>query len=74
MPGVSLRRAMESARDNPQLLMVLTSHGGHLGWCERSDPRGSPAWIERVTCGFLEAALDIRPADTCEAVGCTIFD
>ena len=74
VPGGSLCDAIEAARDNPQLLMVLTSHGGHLGWCERDDPWGAPLWTERVACSFLEAALDIRPAESCETIGCEIFD
>ena len=59
---------------NPHLLMAVTSHGGHLGWCERDDPWGGPAWTERVSCGFLEAALGIEPSSTCEQIGCEVFD
>ena len=74
VPGWSLCRAMDAARDNPNLLMAVTSHGGHLGWAERSDPWGNPAWAERAACGFLEAALEIETAMNCETLGCEIFD
>ena len=75
VPGASLCGAIDAARANPNLVMALTSHGGHLGWCERSDPWGGPAWTEKVACGFLEAALETAlPADACETVACEIFD
>ena len=54
--------------------MAITSHGGHLGWCDRGDPWGGPRWTERVCCGFLEAALEIEPSESCETVGCEVFD
>ena len=74
VPGWSLCRALDAARANPQVVVALTSHGGHLGWCDRGDPWGGPRWTERVCCGFLEAALEIEPSETCETVGCEIFD
>ena len=49
--------------------MVITSYGGHLGWCERGDgsggllgPWGGSTWVERVACGFLETSLGIEPS------------
>ena len=48
VPGASLCDAIAHARANEQVVMALTSHGGHLGWCERTDPWGGPAWTERV--------------------------
>eukprot|EP00966_Prymnesium_polylepis_P109980 2544655-Prymnesium_polylepis.1 len=76
VPGLSLERAMEAARANPSLMLVLTSHGGHLGWCERGEraPWGGPDWVERVACGFLETALDVALSDGCDQIGCEIFD
>ena len=74
VPGASLRRAVESCLANPNMLMVLTSHGGHLGWCERASPWGAPSWVERVSIGFLEAALSIEPSIQCETIACEIFD
>ena len=74
VPGWSLCRAMDAARDNPNLLMAVTSYGGHLGWAERADPWGNPAWAERTACGFLEAALEIEPAASCETPACEIYD
>ena len=68
-----------AARSTPRaptrrVVVALTSHGGHLGWCDRGDPWGGPRWTERVCCGFLEAALEIEPSETCETVGCEVFD
>ena len=74
VPGTSLRRALDAARANPNLLMALTSHGGHLGWCEPDAITGGPTWVERVSCGFLEAVLGLDAADTCETIGCEVFD
>jgi len=74
VPGASLCAALAAARANPQLLMALTSHGGHLGWCERADPWGGSAWCERAACGFLEAALGLEPTLECEQASCEIFD
>ena len=54
--------------------MALTSHGGHLGWCDEGDPWAGPGWTERVACGFLEAALGIERADECQTIGCALFD
>jgi predicted alpha/beta-fold hydrolase len=74
VPGGSLLGAIRQARDNPHLLMAVTSHGGHLGWCERRDPWAGPAWTERVVLGFLEAALGIEKADECQTLACELFD
>ena len=74
VPGSSLRAAIEHARANPNVLMALTSHGGHLGWADRDSPWDGPNWTERVVCGFLEAALDVEPAVTCEQISCEVFD
>ena len=73
---------IEHARANENVLLALTSHGGHLGWCEREDSEqggasklqwGGPAWVEKVSCGFLEAALEITPSDGCDQIACEIF-
>ena len=76
VPGRSIVPAIQRARENPSVMLALTSHGGHLGWCDRGDelPWGGPAWAERAACGFLEAALRIEPAQRCEQLGCEIFD
>jgi len=74
VPGASLCGALAHARANEHIVMALTSHGGHLGWCERADPWAGPSWTERVACGFLEAALDIAPTEGCEQLGCELFD
>ena len=54
----------EAARQNPNVLLVATQHGGHLGWCEgvgkgcgyASDVK-SPSWTEEVVLDFFENAL-----------------
>ena len=81
VPGASLELALANARANEQIFTAITSHGGHLGWCDRVDDDepapfafSGPAWAERVTCGFLETALDLVPAEMCETIGCEIFD
>ena len=57
------RESRPTTRENLDMVLDLrppmTSHGGHLGWCERDDPWGGCAWVERATCGFLEAALEL---------------
>ena len=73
-PGASLIRALRNARDNPNVLVGITAHGGHLGWCEPGDPWGGSAWVERATCGFLESTLGIEPTEQCEQLSCEIFD
>ena len=65
---------LDAGHANPNVLVALTAHGGHLGWCDRGDPWGGPRWTERVCCGFLEAALEIEPSESCETVGCEVFD
>ena len=72
VPGWSLCRALDAARTNPQVVVALTSHGGHR--LVRPRPAGRPRWTERVCCGFLEAALEIEPSESCETVGCEVFD
>ena len=71
VPGGSLCDAIERARANPHLVLALTSHGGHLGWCEESDPWGAPAWTERVACGacaeFEPTPLPPSPQQPCSA-------
>ena len=73
-PGASLIRALRNARDNPNVLLGITAHGGHLGWCERGDPWGGSTWVERATCGFLESALGVVPTEECDQLSCTVFD
>ena len=43
-----------------QVMMAVTSHGGHLGWCDRGEGWGGPGWVERVACGFLETAMELQ--------------
>ena len=65
VPGASLGDAIAHARANPNVLLALTSHGGHMGWCDRDSPWDGPSWTERAACGFLEAALELEPTDGC---------
>ena len=53
--------------------MAVTSHGGHLGWCDRGEGWGGPGWVERVACGFLETAMELQSEEgggTCPARSC----
>jgi hypothetical protein len=59
-PGASLPYA--AARASEHVLLALTAHGGHLGWCERAEPFGRPAWVERAVTEFLAAALELTEA------------
>jgi predicted alpha/beta-fold hydrolase len=78
--GPTLMRAIDAARANPQVLFVLTSHGGHVGWCDRDEAdfgvswtRQGSDWVERVGLGFLETALgleDARNQNQCQSVQC----
>ena len=72
VPGNSLGTALGHARANPNVLFALTSHGGHLGWCDRGEqpPYGGPAWIERVATSFLEVALCIETVSSEAEGGC----
>lgn len=56
-PGHSL--PYERVRRTPHVLLALTAHGGHLGWCDERAPFGAPLWVERTACDFLAAALEL---------------
>jgi predicted alpha/beta-fold hydrolase len=61
----------EAARRSEHVVLAVTAHGGHLGWCDGAWPFGRATWCERTACGFLDAAFahaaDARP--TAEAMG-----
>eukprot|EP00667_Euglena_gracilis_P005124 EG_transcript_5153 len=46
---------------NENLVLAVTAHGGHLGWCEKDDPTDGSKWIEEVCLDFLATALDLPP-------------
>mmetsp|Transcript_13735 Transcript_13735/g.43387 ORF Transcript_13735/g.43387 Transcript_13735/m.43387 type:complete len:427 (-) Transcript_13735:188-1468(-) len=55
-------RLVADVRANPNLVFAATDHGGHLGWCDKTDPTGQhPAWIQRCALDFLQAALPPSP-------------
>jgi len=74
VPGFSLARGLANAKANPNVMVAITSYGGHLGWCDRQEPWGGCQWVERAVCGFLESALDLDAAAKCETEACEIFD
>ena len=54
----------EAARNNPNLVLIATYHGGHLGWVEGSHlgcgyakDQSKPSWTEKVVLNFLEHAV-----------------
>jgi len=46
----------EALAANENLLMAVTDHGGHLGWCDAADPTGAPGWVQEAALDFLDAA------------------
>lgn len=56
-PGHSLPYG--AFRRSKHVMLALTEHGGHLGWCDEQAPFGEPRWIERTACDFLAAALQL---------------
>ena len=60
-PGSTMQPALANAKANPNVLMAITAHGGHLGWVDQGDalPWGGPGWVERAVLGFLEATRSI---------------
>ena len=58
-------------KGNPEHVVVaVTAQGGHLGWCDKSNPWGGPAWAERASLGFLEAGLGLTVGAAAEGPGC----
>lgn len=47
--------AYEEAVSNPNLMLAVTEHGGHLGWCDKQPAGEGPKWIERVCLDFFDA-------------------
>eukprot|EP00667_Euglena_gracilis_P003507 EG_transcript_3518 len=52
-PGAGI--AYEEAVSNPNLMLAVTEHGGHLGWCDKQPAGEGPKWIERVCLDFFDA-------------------
>jgi len=48
-------------RENENLLLVYTEHGGHLGW-QDADNSGRSRWVEQVVTEFFLAAVQ-QPQD-----------
>uniref|UniRef100_A0A7S1J870 AB hydrolase-1 domain-containing protein n=1 Tax=Eutreptiella gymnastica TaxID=73025 RepID=A0A7S1J870_9EUGL len=59
-PGSGI--AYDEVRANPNLVLAVTEHGGHLGWCNRSNPWNGPRWTEDIAVSFLARALDLIKA------------
>ncbi|KAG8460786.1 hypothetical protein KFE25_010841 [Diacronema lutheri] len=53
-PGNSL--PYERVRRCEHVMLALTAHGGHLGWCDEGAPFGAPRWVEQTVCDFLRVA------------------
>ena len=50
-------RLPDALQTNDKLALVLTAHGGHLGWCDAHTPWAGSGWIENVTLEFLRQAV-----------------
>ena len=66
--GSSLRR-MSNCLESPNVLVVKTKCGGHLGWQEVPQDAGSGAgrgwwgnrsWADRATADFIDAVIKLR--------------
>lgn len=57
-------KLVSDVRTNPNVVLAVTDHGGHLGWCDAANPRGSSAWIERCALDFLSHSLTVGPRKT----------
>ena len=56
-PGAML--PFQQVRATDQVIMAVTTFGGHLGWCDPGRVRGGSAWIENSVVDFLELSLDL---------------
>jgi len=50
---------VNSALENENLLMVLTKHGGHLGWCQGFILPSLVHWHDKVAVEFVETVLRV---------------
>ena len=58
-------RSLSRCLENPNVLMVKTKCGGHLGWQEAS-PHGfgfGKSWADAATTDFIEAVLEMKSKD-----------
>jgi predicted alpha/beta-fold hydrolase len=55
---------LETLSANPNLVIGVTAKGGHLGWCDATDPRGAPGWAQTVALDFLDVACKTIEAGT----------
>ena len=59
----STQRCLGYALSNPNIMLVETRTGGHLGWQERSPHKGSgslfdtSSWSDVASAEFIDAAL-----------------
>ena len=62
----STQRRLGYALSNPNIMLVETRTGGHLGWQERSPDKGSgslfdsSSWSDVASTEFIDAALKTR--------------
>ncbi len=57
---------------NPNVLMVYTRTGGHLGWWHQGES-GMDSWADEATADFIQAVLDTRN-QTCKNTTAAIDD
>ena len=62
------RKKLNYCLENPNVVVVKTKCGGHLGWQE-SPPKGSTSsgsWSDVAVADFIEALLQVKEEDDCQ--------
>ena len=61
------RKKLNYCLENPNVIVVKTRCGGHLGWQESAPAgSGSGSWSDVAVADFIEALLQVREEDECQ--------
>ena len=61
------RKKLNYCLENPNVIVVKTRCGGHLGWQESAPVgSGSGSWSDVAVADFIEALLQVREEDECQ--------
>ena len=69
------RKKLNYCMENPNVIVVKTKCGGHLGWQEspppskNGDKKGSGSWSDVAVADFIEALLQVREEDQKKKIG-----
>jgi len=69
------RKKLNYCMENPNVIVVKTKCGGHLGWQEsppqskNGDKKGSGSWSDVAVADFIEALLKVREEDQKKKIG-----